>query len=192
MNSAAKAQPCSEATDADLRERCIVRLVANRNGCSRIVVRVEEGSVRLSEPVRSFFLRQTAIALAKQVAGVRQVIDDVEVDGEEIRPSLKVKTMETRNVRIYHCITCGRIVHAELESKARRNAAATQWPEPPRTRSTKANLRERHRAANPQRRRRSQRKRNHSKSASIEKHRNLENISPTMAPLGELKCWRPS
>jgi osmotically-inducible protein OsmY len=86
MNSAAKAQPCSEATDADLARTVHRALCANRNGCSRIVVRVEEGSVRLSEPVRSFFLRQTAIALAKQVAGVRQVIDDVEVDGEEIRP----------------------------------------------------------------------------------------------------------
>ena len=25
--------------------------------------------------------------------------------------------METRNAVIYHCVTCGRIVHAELESE---------------------------------------------------------------------------
>jgi hypothetical protein len=26
--------------------------------------------------------------------------------------------METHNVSIYHCVTCGRIVHAELETAA--------------------------------------------------------------------------
>ena len=80
MNTAAKSQARSEATNADLARTVHPALCANRNGCSRIVVRVEEGTVRLSGPVRSFFLRQMAIALAKQVVGVRQVIDDLEVD----------------------------------------------------------------------------------------------------------------
>ena len=80
MNTATKAQPCSEATNADLARTVHRALCANRNGCRRIVVRVEEGIVRLSGPVHSFFLRQIAIALAKQVVGVRQVIDDLEVD----------------------------------------------------------------------------------------------------------------
>jgi len=40
--------------------------------------------VRLSGPIRSILLRQLAIALSKQVVGVRRVVDDLEVDREEI------------------------------------------------------------------------------------------------------------
>lgn len=80
----ADARPSADATDAHLARQVRLFLSANRASCSRISVRVEEGTVRLSGSVRSFFLRQTAIALAKQLAGVRYVVDDLEVDLEEI------------------------------------------------------------------------------------------------------------
>jgi len=74
----------SEATDADLARTVRLALCANRNGCSRIKVWADNGTVRLSGPIRSILLRQLAIALSKQVVGVRRVVDDLEVDREEI------------------------------------------------------------------------------------------------------------
>jgi osmotically-inducible protein OsmY len=66
--------------DADLARNVRLFLGAHRNGFQRITVWAESGTVRLSGPVGSFFLRQMAIAMAKRVAGVRHVVDDLEVD----------------------------------------------------------------------------------------------------------------
>lgn len=69
-----------DSADADLARNVRLFLGTHRNGFRRISVWAESGTVRLSGPVGSFFLRQMAIAMAKRVAGVRHVVDDLEVD----------------------------------------------------------------------------------------------------------------
>jgi osmotically-inducible protein OsmY len=54
-------------------------LTTNRGGLQRVVVRAKDGEVEISGSVSSFFLRQMALALAKRVAGVNKVVDDLEV-----------------------------------------------------------------------------------------------------------------
>ena len=74
---------CGSA-DADLETN--VRLLlnnSNRKGFQRIIAHAEAGTIRLSGPVGSFFLRQTAMVKAKRVSGVEQVVDDLEVDLEQ-------------------------------------------------------------------------------------------------------------
>jgi len=74
---------CPDTTDADLARNVRLVLSTNRNGYRRIRIRDGEGIVRLSGSVDSYFLRQMAIALAKQTAGVRHIVDDLKVDLEE-------------------------------------------------------------------------------------------------------------
>jgi osmotically-inducible protein OsmY len=66
--------------DTDLARNVRQFLDTHRNGFQRVSIRSEKGTVRLSGHVGSFFLRQMAIAMAKRVAGVRHVVDDLKVD----------------------------------------------------------------------------------------------------------------
>ena len=76
-------QTSNDATDDDLATRVQRFLTANRRGFSELSICAQSGTVRLSGPVSSFFLRQTAIALAKKVVGVYNVVDDLKVDPQE-------------------------------------------------------------------------------------------------------------
>lgn len=73
-----------ELVDTALANRVKLFLVAQRGSFRELGVWADAGTVTLSGPVNSFFLRQTAIAMAKRVAGVRNVIDDLDVEREEI------------------------------------------------------------------------------------------------------------
>lgn len=71
---------CSSTTpDEDLEVRLGLYLKAKHPALSRISVAVHSGTARLWGAVGSFYLRQLAIAATTRVAGVRQVIDDIEV-----------------------------------------------------------------------------------------------------------------
>jgi osmotically-inducible protein OsmY len=84
MNPARKSGSFADAADAELAKAVQLFLNANRTGYRRIIVWAEEGTVSLSGSVRSFFLRQMAVVLAKRVAGVRHVVDGLEVDWKEL------------------------------------------------------------------------------------------------------------
>ena len=84
MKPARDSRSVADAADADLAKAVQLFLNANRTGYRRIIVWAEEGTVSLSGSVRSFFLRQMAVVLAKRVAGVRHVVDGLEVDWEEL------------------------------------------------------------------------------------------------------------
>lgn len=83
MKSTANVRPTPTPTDAELAHQVKHFLNKNRGGCQRVGVRVDAGAVKLTGSVGSFFLRQVAIALAKQVSGVRHVLDEVKVDSDE-------------------------------------------------------------------------------------------------------------
>lgn len=68
--------------DADIAEKVGLCLKGIRGGFQRIGVSVTCGTVRLSGLVGSFYLRQLAIETTKHLAGVRRVIDELEVDPE--------------------------------------------------------------------------------------------------------------
>jgi osmotically-inducible protein OsmY len=84
MRPIADIQPTADTVDAELAKKVQLFLSANRRGFRRVSVWAEGETVRLAGPVDSFYLRQMAAALAKRVAGVRHVVDDLEVDQEEI------------------------------------------------------------------------------------------------------------
>ena len=84
MRPIADVQPTADTVDAELAKKVQLFLSANRRGFRRVSVCAEGETVRLAGPVDSFYLRQMAAALAKRVAGVRHVVDDLEVDQEEI------------------------------------------------------------------------------------------------------------
>jgi len=84
MKPATEARSFADAADADLAKAVQLFLNANRTGYRRIIVWAEKGTVSLSGSVRSFFLRQMAVVLARRVAGVRHVVDGLEVDWEEL------------------------------------------------------------------------------------------------------------
>lgn len=73
--------------DAELVRQVKHTLSASRGGFQRIEVQVHATAVRLTGSVASFFRRQVAIALAKQVSGIRHVLDELEVECNEIVPS---------------------------------------------------------------------------------------------------------
>lgn len=83
MHTKTETQLPPELMDSSLANRVKLFLVAQRGGFREIGVRAEAGTIKLSGPVTSFFLRQTAIELAKRVAGVRHVIDDLDVERDE-------------------------------------------------------------------------------------------------------------
>lgn len=76
----ANSGPVAEITDIELANNVRLFLSGNRRGLSQITVFAEQGTTKLSGSVASFFLRQMAISLAMKVAGVRRVVDDLEVD----------------------------------------------------------------------------------------------------------------
>lgn len=84
MTPIADGRSLGEAKHVDLARKVRLVLSANRRGFGRIRVSAEAGVVRISGSVHSFFMRQMAVALATQVAGVRGVVDDLEVDLQEI------------------------------------------------------------------------------------------------------------
>ena len=63
----------------ELAKRVRTSLAAKRGELSKLVVLADEGTVRLTGKVSSYHLRQIAITAAKQVAGVREVVDGVEI-----------------------------------------------------------------------------------------------------------------
>ncbi|WP_391484821.1 BON domain-containing protein [Anatilimnocola aggregata] len=69
--------------DAELAHQVKRSLNTNRSGFQRIDVQVDAGAVRLTGLVRSYFLRQVAVSITKQVSGVRQVLDELAVDCNE-------------------------------------------------------------------------------------------------------------
>ena len=84
MESIAVAQPSTDVAITELAKKVRLFLNANRRGFGRVSVWAEGETVRLAGPVESFYLRQMAAALAKRVAGVRYVVDDLEVDLEDV------------------------------------------------------------------------------------------------------------
>lgn len=74
---------CQDEGDKELATRVRLFLCVNRNGFRHIIVSSEGGVVRLCGLVKSFYIRQMALALTLRVAGVRQVVDDLEVDLSE-------------------------------------------------------------------------------------------------------------
>ena len=75
----AENQPFPGEADADLNKKVKLYLCSNRPGFRQIGIGAKSGTVTLSGSVSSFFPRQLAVAAAKRVAGVRQVVDDLEV-----------------------------------------------------------------------------------------------------------------
>lgn len=84
MRPSVDVQPTADTADAELAKKVQLFLSANRRGFRRVSVWAEGETVRLSGPVESFYLRQLAAALAKRVAGVRYVLDDLEVDQKRL------------------------------------------------------------------------------------------------------------
>jgi osmotically-inducible protein OsmY len=66
--------------DDELRRRAILSLGrAGFSSLSRLEVHAGNGTVTLRGAVPTYYLRQLAVAGAKQVAGVRQVVDEISV-----------------------------------------------------------------------------------------------------------------
>lgn len=63
----------------ELRERVVLHLVSCRPELRRVEVLVEDGSVTLRGELTTFFLRQLATERARRVAGVRLLVDQIEV-----------------------------------------------------------------------------------------------------------------
>lgn len=80
MKAVAEVSSQVVANDAHLARTVRNSLAANRLGFRQLQVEVEVGVVRLSGSVASFYLKQTAIAIAKQVAGIYQVVDELDVE----------------------------------------------------------------------------------------------------------------
>ena len=80
MKPITDARPFAESTDANLARNVLLFPSANRRSFRQISVSAENGTIRLFGLVHSFSLRQVAIAMAKRVADVRHVVDDLEVD----------------------------------------------------------------------------------------------------------------
>jgi len=65
--------------ESDLEKRVRLFIASTRPGFAQLSVRADGATIHLSGQVGSFYLRQLAISAAKRVAGVQQVIDEVEV-----------------------------------------------------------------------------------------------------------------
>ncbi|HTN73908.1 MAG TPA: BON domain-containing protein [Pirellulaceae bacterium] len=66
--------------DGELTKRVGMYLVSARRELGTLVVNSQDGIVRLTGSVSSFYLRQLAVACAQRVAGVRSVVDELHVD----------------------------------------------------------------------------------------------------------------
>jgi osmotically-inducible protein OsmY len=65
--------------DEELRQRVILHLASCRPELERLIVTVNDGCVTLSGEVNTFFLRQLAIERTRHIAGVRLLVDHIEV-----------------------------------------------------------------------------------------------------------------
>ena len=66
--------------DGELAKRVGLYLVSARYELSTLMVNSQDGIVRLTGRVPSFYLRQLAVSCAQRVAGVRNVVDELQVD----------------------------------------------------------------------------------------------------------------
>lgn len=71
--------PRPEAQDGDLARKVSLYLAAARPELGALRVDVQGTAVRLSGTLRSFYLRQLAVACVGRVAGVHKVIDELDV-----------------------------------------------------------------------------------------------------------------
>lgn len=85
-------QPALNELDALLEMRVKAYLATKRPALGKLSVSADAGTVRLSGPVSSFYLRQLALSAASRVAGVLHVVDDIEVPV----PSAEVKNRKPR------------------------------------------------------------------------------------------------
>jgi osmotically-inducible protein OsmY len=65
--------------DEELRQRVALHLGNCRPELEGLTVTVNDGSVTLSGEVPTFFLRQLAIERTRHVAGVRRLVDQIDV-----------------------------------------------------------------------------------------------------------------
>ena len=65
--------------DEELKQRVVLHLTSCRPELCGIEVIVEDGTVTLRGELPTFFLRQLAIERTRRVAGVRLLVDGVEV-----------------------------------------------------------------------------------------------------------------
>lgn len=84
MRPSTDVRHAAAVVDGDLAKKVQLFLSANHRGFRQVIVRAEGETVRLAGAVDSFYLRQTAVTLVKRLAGVRRVVDDLEVVQEEI------------------------------------------------------------------------------------------------------------
>jgi hypothetical protein len=93
--------PCADV-DADLTKRVRIFLINSRYELSGLDVVAHDGIVTLVGPVSTFYLRQLATACARRVAGVRKVIDGIEVcyDGDHA---------STRKPHAFSCNGCEQV-----------------------------------------------------------------------------------
>lgn len=65
--------------DEELRQRVVLHLASCRPELEGLVVSAKDGTVTLAGEVPTYYLRQLGIERAKHIAGVRRVIDLIEV-----------------------------------------------------------------------------------------------------------------
>ena len=63
----------------DLQRRVALSLSAVRRELGELRIWAQDGTIRLCGKVSSFYLRQLALSAACRVAGVRHIIDDMDV-----------------------------------------------------------------------------------------------------------------
>lgn len=83
QTSTLPSRPAMSPLDADLAKRVGLALVAKWMELRNVDVWADRGSVRLAGTVKSFYVRQLAVSLARHVAGVVEIIDELEVESEQ-------------------------------------------------------------------------------------------------------------
>jgi osmotically-inducible protein OsmY len=73
----------ADRVDSELAHRVGVHLAAERRELRAVAVAALGGTVTLSGTVRSFHAKQLAISLVRRVAGVVQVVDELDVGWED-------------------------------------------------------------------------------------------------------------
>ena len=102
--------PPEAATGNDLGKCVKLYLLARHPELRQLEVAVYGGTVRLTGPVSSIYMRQLAVAAAKRVAGVRGVEDGMqfrEPDGmRETNDKHDVETSGEFHTRLLTSLTC--------------------------------------------------------------------------------------
>ena len=80
MMAEAKLTLASRANE-DLKTRVQLYLSAQRPEFQKLLVGADHGTVELSGQASSFYLRQLAVSAASRVAGVRHIVDGINVPG---------------------------------------------------------------------------------------------------------------